>query len=316
MHPIYITALFTSILGLGAFGSILWQVTPTDSRKRIFAVLALGMLMSPAAFYWVRTPLLLNPLKDWIESNGQLGGWHQAMADAVSLTFAPLTEEPTKLLPWVVLLLAGVRLSPTKKMVVPIALAAGVGFAVGEIWLIAKMIATADKPEFRQLPWYAFGGFIAERLETCFTHSLFAFPTVVLARRSWRHAVLGLLLGMLLHYLGNAPIVMMKRDFPPLGAGAWSVILQLWVLGFSLFGAVVLLVYHYGSKMLRKILRRRIICPECGCEYRQPILMGLNFGNWRYEQCQVCYKWHWVSLKNLAELPKSTKRESKSSPTN
>lgn len=316
MHPIYITASFTFVLGLIVFGTVLWQVTPGEFRRRTFALLVLGLLVSPAAFYFVRTPFLLQPLKSWIETNGQIGGWHRVQADIVSLTFAPLTEEPTKLLPWVLMFVAGAPLLPTKKMVVPIALAAGVGFALGEVWLVAKLIADADKPEFRQLPWYAFGGFIVERLETGFTHSLFAFPTVLLARRSWRLALLGLLLGMSLHYLGNAPIVLMKREFPPIGNAAWAVILQLWSFGFSLAGAVTLLVYHYGSKMLRQILRRRVVCPECGCEYTQPILFGFNFGNWRYERCQACRRWHWISLKDLAQLPKSSEQSADSPSAN
>ena len=48
-----------------------------------------------------------------------------------------------------------------------------------------------------------------------------------------------------------------------------------------------------------------MICPGCGAIYRQPILLGLNFGMSRYERCGACRKWHWVSLSNLA--PEETK---------
>jgi hypothetical protein len=304
-HPIYAMATVTSIIALAAFGGLLWQIGPRDGRRTwLFAMLATGCLMSPAAFYGVRVPLLigtLDPIFKRPEWDG--GGWSIAR-DAIKLAYAPITEEPAKLLPWLLLLAFGAPLWPARRMVAPLALAAGLGFAVGEIWLVARLVAQANDPKLAELPWYSFGGFLSERLLTCLSHALFALPTVRLARGGWRWGVLGLALGMLLHGLSNSPILLMHRGVFGWKPEVWGVIVQLWVLGFFVAGFLALMTAHFGRNVLRKILATRMICPGCGAVYRQPLFMGFNFGMSRYERCGVCRKWHWVTIKNLAPLKK------------
>src|SRR5262245_47101413 len=118
MHPIYISATFTFTLALLAFGALLWQFTPRIYRRYIFAVWAIGLAMSPGAFYLVRVPLLVRPLTPWLEAQTAQGGSRLVAADVVRLTFAPLTEEPVKLLPWLAALAIGWPLVPAKKLVV------------------------------------------------------------------------------------------------------------------------------------------------------------------------------------------------------
>lgn len=313
MHPIYLTATFTWLLALGIGGVLLWQATPPHCRRPVIGVWAGALLMSPGAYYLIRVPFLVQPLTPWLNSLTAQGGWQLVFADVVRLSLAPLTEEPAKLLPWLIALALGQRLQPCRRLVVPLAFALGLGFAMGEMWLVAQLIAAADDPQFRGLPWYAFGGYLNERLETCLTHSLFVLPTVWFARQGVWRAGLGLTVGMILHFLGNAPIVLMRRDVGQLGPAVWSILIQFWVLGFTLAGAVALIGLYLGPKMLRRVLRGRMICPECGQEYRQSILLGLNCGRWRYEPCGVCRKWHWVSLDNLAPLPGQTPATSSSS---
>jgi hypothetical protein len=190
-----------------------------------------------------------------------------------------------------------------KKLVVPIACALGVGFAMGEMWLVAHFVAEANDPHLRVVPWYAFGGYVTERLQTCITHSLFALPTVWFSRRGWPAAMIGLAVGMTLHFLGNAPIMLLRRDVWNLGPTTWGVIAQLWIIGFTISGVLALAGVHLGSGVMRRVFRARMICPECGAEYRQRLLLGLNAGKWRYEPCGACGKWHWVSFENLAPLP-------------
>jgi len=67
-------------------------------------------------------------------------------------------------------------------------------------------------------------------------------------------------------------------------------------------GLASLVVAAFGRKVLRAIWARQMICPGCGAVYRQPILWGLNFGMSRYERCGVCFKWHWVTIKDLAPM--------------
>lgn len=265
-------------------------------------LLAIGCFMSPAAYYGVRVPLLIGPLEPGLKQPGwDEPGWSIAR-DAIRLAFAPITEEPAKLLPWVVLLAAGAPLWPARRLVAPVALAAGLGFAVGEIWLVAHFVAQANDPKLAALPWYAFGGFLSERLMTCLTHPLFALPTVMLARKGWKGAALGLAMGMALHGLSNAPIVLMHRKAFGWKPEIWSVIIQIELVVLSIVGLLSLLAASFGRKTMKKIWAGRMICPECGATYRQPIVMGLNCGMKRYEPCGACGKWHWVTIANLAPL--------------
>ncbi len=302
-HQIYVMAALTSVVALAVFGTMLWQFCPRDNRRSwAFALLVIGFLMSPAAFFGIRRPLLIGPLEPILKLPGwDVGGW-SVVRDAVRLSFAPLTEEPAKLVPWLLLLAAGGPLLPTRRMIAPVALAAGLGFAVGEIWLVAGLVAQANDPKLAGLPWYSFGGFFSERLMTCLAHALFALPTVVLSRRGWKWGTIGLALGMALHWISNAPIVLMHRGVFGWKPEVWGVLVQLWVVLFFVAGLITLIGVVAGRKLLRRMWSARMICPGCGATYRQPLLLGLNFGLSRYERCGVCHKWHWVTLKNLAPV--------------
>lgn len=303
LHPIFPMAAVTTVVAVTVFGTMLRQICPRDARRRWVLVLSmLGCCMTPLAYYGVRRPLLIRPLEPIFAQPGwAAGGWSVAR-DLIRLAYAPLTEEPAKLAPWLALLAAGAPLWPARKMLAPVALAAGLGFAIGEMWLVAGLVAEANDPKLARLPWYAFGGFLGERLLTCIAHSLFALPTIALARRRWQLGFAGLALGMLLHALANAPILLMNRSVFGWKTEVWSVLVQLWVIAFFIAGLVALIVATYGGTMLRKIFARQMICPGCGAAYRQPIFWGLNFGMSRYERCSVCYKWHWVTMANLAPL--------------
>jgi hypothetical protein len=118
---------------------------------------------------------------------------------------------------------------------VTVALAVGLGFAIGEIWFLAH--ALVSRPGYPDLPAWMFGGFVIERLEVCFLHGAFvALPFANLARG--RSFWLGGLAGMVLHFLLNFPIYLAQRDVFGLGQ-AWIPVLQLWVLGFVVACAVM-----------------------------------------------------------------------------
>ena len=54
------------------------------------------------------------------------------------------------------LLLAGYRLRPVRRLIVPLAMTIGLSFALGEIWLVARFVAV--NPEMADIPWSLFGG--------------------------------------------------------------------------------------------------------------------------------------------------------------
>lgn len=302
IHPIYTMAGVTTVFALAAFGLLLWQFSPRDHRRwMLLAMMLAGTLTSVPTYYLVRVPLLVAPRDkllakpDWAPFKGSLAD------DAIKLCFAPLTEEPAKLVPWLVFLAIGAAIGipmlPGRKMVVPIALALGLGFAIGEFWLVAHFID--QNPKFAATPWSDFTGYAGERMMTCLTHSLFALPTVYFARRGWFWAIFGLAIGMTLHWLGNAPIALMHREAFGIKAKDWAVLVQLWLILFVVASLVALMATHYPRK-IGQIMAHRMVCPECRTVYQQPILMGLNAGTWRYEPCGHCKKWHWVTIENLA----------------
>jgi RsiW-degrading membrane proteinase PrsW (M82 family) len=83
---------------------------------------------------------------------------------------------------------------------VPMALTIGLGFALGEIWLLAWGIYHSD-PSTARLPFYMLGGFIGERIFTIILHSFFILPALHGLLTGPGRFALGLAAGMLLHAL-------------------------------------------------------------------------------------------------------------------
>lgn len=292
MPGIYLTALLTSLLGIAALGTLIWQLAEKSDRRFLLALLIVGLPLSPLVFYAVRMPL-----DAWFKSTlGADSPWLVAM----QLCYAPLTEEPAKLLPLVLIGLPAFRGKLTTKTVVPIALTLGLAFAVGEMWLVARFVA--QRPELAGLPFYQFGGYVSERLQVCFTHAGFTALSVWGLARGPRWFALGLASGMVAHFLGNFPIYLMGIDWGGIGKPAWQILITLWVAGFTI-GAVILLgVLQFGTVALKRFFRSHVRCPDCGGCYRQPIF-GMNMGFKRYERCTLCGKWHWIDVRQVLRDP-------------
>ena len=252
MPQLYIAATVTSLIALGLFGALIGQLSSSEYRWKLLCLGCMGLPLSPLAYFLVRLPLIniLEPALLGVTQENPNGAVSRAVRDGVRLLYAPLTEEPSKLLPWLVLLLIGVLHKPTREQVVPVALTIGAAFAVGEFWLVAYLIAAKPDPALTQLPWYAFGGYMSERLMTCFSHTLFVLPTIWLYRRSRSLAAFGLAIGMILHYLGNAPIVLIHHQAFGLSTAVWSVIVQVWFLIIVAISLVTLVGVHFGNDVL------------------------------------------------------------------
>src|SRR5262245_17285369 len=196
MPGIYIAAIITSLLAFAAIGTLVWQVTPRQNRGLALALIVLGLPLSVGTFYGLR-----KPLDRYLEA--KLGKDSSGLT-ALRLCYAPLTEEPAKLVPLLLLVLPPFRGRLTKDTAVSFAMASGLGFALGEIWLIAGFLA--DNPKLGNLQFYMYGGFFGERLQTCLIHPAFTLVTVAAIARGWRWFPLGLLGSMTLHFLSNFPI--------------------------------------------------------------------------------------------------------------
>lgn len=280
MHQIYIASIVTTALAVLAIGGFIkWRSDKTDIKLLVILFL-IELPMALAAFYLFRMPLLDNLFKLVFASTLDVYNF-------MKLFYAPLTEEPAKLLP---LLIPSIRKSITKENFVMAAMALGLGFGIGEIWLVGNFIAQA--PQYSSMPWYYFSGFINERFMVCIIHGGFtAFALSRLGNKFW----LGILGAMGLHFLGNFPIYLAGVNFPAFGKEAWQIILQFYVIGFF-FGMIALLAYlKFGTIKIGKFLFQNSVCPGCGKTYDPPFI-GLNFFNKRYEPCPHCKKWHWVKM--------------------
>lgn len=277
MHGIYFAAILTTGIALAIFGTVIRKMRLPANERWLWLAMLIVLPMEPLAFYLVRVPL-----DQWLAGRLVHGS---AIYQWLITLYAPLTEEPAKLVP---LLIPAIRRDISEKNFARYALAIGLGFAIGEMWFIAERIARV--PEFAHTPWYQFGGFVSERLMTCVFHS--AFIAVVLWRLRSRF-LLGLAGAMALHWLGNFPIFLLSWDVGGLGKVFWTVAVQLWIVTY-LIGALGLLSYFtFGRVAPGRLIYGRRKCPECGAEY-DASLLALNFPRTRYERCPQCRHWHWT----------------------
>jgi hypothetical protein len=161
----------------------------------------------------------------------------------VSLFYAPLTEEPAK---WLTAAVPSVRRAIADDPV-GVALAAGAGFGLGEIWFLTH--ALINSPSYPDLPFWMFGGFMFERLEVCFLHGVLLIPPFY-ALASGRSFLLGGAVGMAMHFLLNFPIYLASINLFGLGAN-WTPLLLLWVLLFVVLGALLVLTLRRRPRVVR-----------------------------------------------------------------
>jgi hypothetical protein len=208
---LFIAAGITTALALCGVALLVRRV----GDWRPFAVAFLVALpLQPLMMYAVRLPL-----DGMLRTTYGIVGW----ATIVGLFYAPLTEEPAK---WLTALVPIVRRAIADHPV-SLALAAGAGFGVGEIWFLANALNT---PDYANLPVWNFGGFMVERLAVCFLHGAFLAPAFV-ALAQGRLFLLGGLVGMVMHFLLNFPIFLAQIDAFGLGEG-WLTVLLIWMVGF------------------------------------------------------------------------------------
>lgn len=277
MPGIYLTAVLTTAAALAIFGTLI-HLLRLPAKERLLCLAAiLALPLQPLAFYYVRVPLD-HGLVAHLGSGSVAYTW-------LATCYAPLTEEPAKLL---VLLIPAIRRDIRAENFVRYALAIGVGFAIGEMWFLANRLA--HNPTIAALPFYQLGGYFEERLMVCVFHSAFLAVALWQLRRRFALGVAG---AMALHWLGNFPISLMNWNVFGLGHTVWSSVVEVWLMFY--FVAAIVLLYYLGSGRVvpGKLFYGMRNCPECHSDYPAPLL-GLNFGPTRYERCPHCQHWHWT----------------------
>ena len=281
MRSIYYTALITSIVALSVYGLIIYRTKSPVDRRCLWLAFLIALPLQPLAFYLIRLPL-----NGWLI--GKLGSTSR-LYEWITLFYAPLTEEPAKLVPLLVpFILRDIR----RENFVRYALAIGLGFGIGEIWFVAGRIA--NNPQFAAIPFWQFTGFINERLMVCLLHAAFVSVALWRLRDKFLPGEAG---AMALHFFGNFPIYLMHKNLFGIGTTAWSLIVNVWV-GLYFFGGIALLTYFvYGKAGVGRFIFGKTRCPECDAVYDSPLL-AFNLGARRYEKCSRCKKWHMIGMDN------------------
>jgi len=213
-----IAAGITTALALGGFAMLLRRAR--DWRPLMLAFV-IALPLQPLVFYAVRLPI-----DGMLRTTFGIASW----VTIASLFYAPLIEEPAK---WLTAALPAVRRAIIADPI-PLALAAGLGFGIGEIWFLANALVKA--PNYPDLPFTQFSGFMIERLSVCFLHGAFLVPPFYRLARGGSFLVGGLC-GMVLHFLLNFPIYLAQIDAFGWGARAWAMALVSWIF-WCVFGCV------------------------------------------------------------------------------
>ena len=275
MHGIHVAAIITTAIAVWIFGTLNRKLKLPANPRLLWLAALIVLPMEPASFYFVRVPL-----DHWLTA--VLGSNSRTLHWLVTF-YAPLTEEPAKLIP---LLIPAIRADINEKNFARYALAIGVAFAIGEMWFIADVIAR--NPKFAGIPFYLFGGYLSERLMVCAFHSAFVGVALACLRKRFLLGVAG---AMALHWLGNFPIFLMASNAFGLGPTFWAIVVQLWIIAYVV-GALALLSYFvFGRLNPGRLVFGRRKCPECGAEY-DASLFAANLGTRRYERCPQCRHWH------------------------
>jgi hypothetical protein len=218
-----IAAGITTVLALCGLAMLLRRTG--DWRPLALAFVA-ALPLQPLAFYALRLPI-----DGFLRTTFGMAGW----VTIVSLFYAPLFEEPAK---WLTAALPrvrrGIRSDPIR-----LALAVGIGFGIGEIWFLAQ--ALVRSPNYPDLPFWQFSGFVLERLAVCFLHGAFVVPPFYALARG-HSFLLGGLCGMTLHFLLNFPIYLAQIDAFGWGARTWALALVSWIF-WCVFGCVAMVVH-------------------------------------------------------------------------
>jgi len=228
MPSIYLAAIITSILAVIIIGTIISRIL----KKSFFFLLPLSIFFLPAsyiAFTFIRVPI--NKLIiSYFKIPQDVISW-PLWYSLLALLYAPVIEELVKLFP---LVLPWFRRRVSTRNKVPLGMIIGLGFGVGELWLVAFWLSKTTAAYH----WYQFWGYMLERLISCFSHGVF---TVVALRGLGNKFIKYIIYAIGLHALSNLPIVMSQLRIIKLSQMVFQNIMSLYLLIFTV-GLVFILV--------------------------------------------------------------------------
>ena len=201
MPQIYIMAVITLLISLALWGGLIYLLT--GHEKRYFWLLILGLPLSAIANLLLKRPAIILVGQSFHVQPG-LGLESPAWFLAFMVLITPLVEEPIKVLP--LLLRRAWKLVTSQTSALWVGFVLGISFGLGEAALIAYGVAQNNA--YASLPWYAFTGFLNERIMACFAHGVFTALLLTGMQQGGRSISYGLLAAIGLHLFLNVPAVL------------------------------------------------------------------------------------------------------------
>lgn len=220
---IYVMAAITLVLTAAAWGGLVYALS--GRNKTMLWLLLPGVPLSAIVNLAVKRPLIL-----WLGTVGQVApgqGLATPLWFIVALSLVPpVTEEAIKVLP---LLLPVVRRQvDSRSSAMWVGLSLGIGFGLGEAAYLAYNVAQA--PEYAAYPWYAFTGYLSERMVVSLGHGLLTMLVVVGLWRSGWQALSGYLSAVTIHLLMNLGAILFQLDVIPASTAGLSLLVALILL--------------------------------------------------------------------------------------
>jgi RsiW-degrading membrane proteinase PrsW (M82 family) len=210
MSGLAIASFIAAALSIVVYGGTLLWLAPRNERTLLALAAALAVPLTLLAYYGVRVPIE----KLFGVPSGTL--WLRAI-------LPPLIEEPAKLVPLLLPLLAR---AVTRDSAWRFGMAFGLGFGLGEILLLLRLLEPVQA--MSTVPWSALTGLISERYIVCLTHGAFTAAALTLWRGTGRPFWHGLLAAMALHFVANLPIALASLFVADLGTR--SALLAVWLV--------------------------------------------------------------------------------------
>ncbi len=103
---------------------------------------------------------------------------------------------------------------------------------------------------------------------------------------------LGVVFAMLLHAIGNAPIIIAALYLDDIPGPIKSQLLFFWVLAYAIV-MVSVVARYLGFGVLKHMVLGKARCPTCKAVYQRD-WFAANMLWKRYEQCGACGTWQWI----------------------
>jgi uncharacterized membrane protein YhfC len=216
-------AVITIGVALVLWGGLIYLFS--DHEKRYFWLLFPGLPLSAIANLIVkRQAIVLVGQAAHVPPHLGLASPIWFLAFMVLIT--PVVEESIKVIP--LLLRAARRMVTSRASAVWVGFGLGVSFGVGEAAFVAYAVAQIQ--DYGTLPWYAFTGYLSERLFTCFAHGVMTSVLVAGMQRGGRMILYGFLASVGLHLLLNTPAVMYQFKWISTEVYNFSLLIPLLIL--------------------------------------------------------------------------------------